>query len=1087
MKTKTSTPKSIGLVSIVALALLLPTAVVLAAPAALLETPAAWDAIGPAADAHLGMAVAGAGDVNGDGFSDLLVAAPDYDGGAGAVFVYHGGPDGPGETPARVLTSTQTAASHFGATLAGAGDVNGDGYWDIVVGAPDYDGGAGAVFVYYGGPDGLPAAPDWSLLGSAQTHPGAAVAGAGDVNGDGYDDLLVAVTGYSGGSVAVYFGGPTGLSGLGTELVGDQAGEQFGAALAGAGDVNGDGYNDIAVGAPGYDLDGTAVISDAGRVLLYLGGPGGTINVPAWSITGSQAGERLGLAVAGAGDVDGDGYSDLLVASSAAVTVYRGGAGGLADPTRLDGAEATVAGAGDVNGDGCADILIGQPAADGGAGTVGLYLGGLNGLSSAADLVLPGWPTAEFGAAVAGAGDVDGDGYGDILIGAPGYDRTQDDQGGAFLYRGQPDGPTTSPAWTKTGWQWGGLFGWAVAGAGDVNGDGFADLLAAAPRAGTDEEGRAYLFLGRAGGLDSAPVWTGRGGQAWAWFGASLAAGDVNGDGYDDLLIAAPRYDDAGHDDGRVFLYLGGPDGPGSAPERVITPPDQGTADFDLCPRFGFALAIADVNGDGYGDALITANGYDQEGRNEGAAFLYLGGPDGLTAAPVWAVHPTDQDYANFGRAAAGLGDVNGDGYDDLAVGAPWYDPGAGGDYRDRGAVYVYYGSAAGPAAAADVVLSGAVAEELFGAAVAGAGDVNGDGYDDLAVGAYQSTLGGNGRAGRAVVFYGGAAGLDVTPDWAVNGTRDNERYGIALAGVGDVNGDGYDDLLVGASDYGDESMTPHPGAAFVYYGGPAGPSTTADWQGDGGQSGAGYGLALAGAGDVNGDGFADLAVGAPTYNGMTFDDGAVFVHLGGGGRGTPVLPRQCRPVSTAPLPLGGASDAADRVCLRVTGRSPLGRSAVTFRWQVAPATTPFTAAGSISGTASTWTDALPAHAALSQTVGGLVGGEVYRWRLRLVYRPGNLLWQTAGRWLYPTRRAAFRTPHLLTPARSGTASPGGLAVYSHTLHNPLAAVQVFTLTARSEHGYTVTVAGTRVLTGFAAAPVTVTVAVPGDAGGPLW
>ncbi|MEA3340920.1 MAG: integrin alpha, partial [Chloroflexota bacterium] len=223
----------------------------------------------------------------------------------------------------------------------------------------------------------------------------------------------------------------------------------------------------------------------------------------------------------------------------------------------------------------------------------------------------------------------------------------------------------------------GDLLGWAVSTAGDVNGDGYADIIVGAPRYsnGETEEGAALLYLGGPGGPAASPAWTGESDQPYAWFGYSIAAaGDVNGDGYGDVIVGAPRYDITGTvaltDAGQVFLYYGGPAG-------IVTSTVWITHAAQAHARFGSAVAAAgDVNGDGFGDVIVTANGYDAEETNEGAAFLYHGGPTGLDTTAAWAVHPTDQAYANFGRSASTAGDVNGDGYSDVIVGASWYDSG---------------------------------------------------------------------------------------------------------------------------------------------------------------------------------------------------------------------------------------------------------------------------------------------------------------------------------------------------------------------------------------------------------------------------
>ncbi|MCK4470881.1 MAG: hypothetical protein KAW49_03745, partial [Anaerolineae bacterium] len=235
----------------------------------------------------------------------------------------------------------------------------------------------------------------------------------------------------------------------------------------------------------------------------------------------------------------------------------------------------------------------------------------------------------------------------------------------------------------------------------------------------------------------------------------------------------------------------------------------------------------------------------------------------------------------------------------------------------------------------------------------------------------------------------------------------------------------------------------------------------------------------------------------APTYNGNQMDEGGAFVYLGNGGGGLPVRPRQLRSTSPGgevgqvPIAPLGRSNSANQVRLQLTARTPLGREPVALQWQLASLGTPFTAASTISGTSPAWSDVLTSGVVLSQTVDGLTGGTVYRWRVRLLYPPGNRLGQTGSRWLYLNwngpQEADFRTPRLLTPDRSANVLPGQLAVYTHTLTNPISETQTFTLTAASSQGYTVTVATpssapTVTLSACGWGPVTVTVQTPSTA-----
>ena len=656
-----------------------------------------------------------------------------------------------------------------------------------------------------------------------------------------------------------------------------------------------------------------------------------------------------------------------------------------------------------------------------------------------------------------------------------------------------PGGLVITPTWSATSNQDGAVLGYSVSTAGDVNGDGYADLIVGAPRYdhGQTEEGVAFLYLGGPDGPAASPAWMEESDQEWAWFGYAVAiAGDVNGDGYDDVIIGAPRYDITGTtpltDTGRAFVYYGSP----TVSEATLTagPADWIATGNQADARFGTAVSTAgDVNGDGYADVIITANGYDGEETNEGAAFVYLGSPAGLAADYAWAVHPTDQAYANFGRSASTAGDVNGDGYSDVVIGAPWYDDPLTTitDEIYEGVVFVYHGSVTGLSLTSDWTFIGDHKQAEFGTAVSAAGDVDGDGYSDVIVGAYRFSYTGNeSREGEAFVFHGAAAGLGTSHDWRATGDQEQAKFGIAVSTAGDVNGDGYADVIVGASNY--DGGQPHEGAVFVYDGGSGGLTTGHDWSVEGNQEGAGYGFAVSTAGDVNGDGDGDVIVGAPTYNDGQTDEGAAFVYLGSSGDDLAARPRQLRTDGHTPIAPLGLSDSANQVHLQLTAQPPQGIISATLQWQVAPLGVPFTAATAISGTSPGWSDVLTTGVVLSQTVDGLTGGTVYRWRMRLLYWPSG-----QSRWLYlpwnGPQEADFRTPSLLAPDRDAKALPGYSAVYTHTLTNPTSETQSFTLTAASSQGYTVTVATalgglTVALPAFGCSPVTVTVQTPATA-----
>jgi len=279
--------------------------------------------------AGIGNAVAGAGDVNGDGYSDVIIGASRYDDGAstdeGRAWVYYGSATGLSVTPDVILDDANQAGAYFGYSVAGAGDVNGDGYADVIVGAYNYNGGntgEGRAWVHYGSAGGLSALANRTLDDANQdgAYFGYSVAGAGDVNGDGYADVIVGAYSYDDGAnineggAFVYYGSASGLAAIPSSTPDDanQANSAFGGCVSSAGDVNGDGYSDVAICA--YLYDDTFV--DEGVVFIYYGGAGGLSASPnAILDDGDQVNASLGWLAAGAGDVNGDGFADVLVTS----------------------------------------------------------------------------------------------------------------------------------------------------------------------------------------------------------------------------------------------------------------------------------------------------------------------------------------------------------------------------------------------------------------------------------------------------------------------------------------------------------------------------------------------------------------------------------------------------------------------------------------------------------------------------------------------------------------------------------------------------------------------------------------------------
>lgn len=224
---------------------------------------------------------------------------------------------------------------------------------------------------------------------------------------------------------------------------------------------------------------------------------------------------------------------------------------------------------------------------------------------------------------------------------------------------------------------------------------------------------------------------------------------------------------------------------------------------------------------------------------------------------------------SGFGYAVAQAGDVNADGYGDVIVGAFSHDTSS---LSNVGRAYVYHGSSTGLETTAATTITGANATEALGFEVAGAGDVNGDGYDDVLVGAYAYDSTSVTDAGRLYVHHGSAAGVSATAATTFEGTQSSAFYGGRAAGAGDVNRDGYDDVIFSAFSYDDGTAT-DAGRVWVHHGSAAGLSATAALTLTGGASGDYLGYSVASAGDVNRDGYDDVVIGVYGYNASAGSD----------------------------------------------------------------------------------------------------------------------------------------------------------------------------------------------------------------------
>lgn len=410
------------------------------------------------------------------------------------------------------------------------------------------------------------------------------------------------------------------------------------------------------------------------------------------------------------------------------------------------------------------------------------------------------------------------------------------------------------PAWHADGEGAGSLFGTRAMGAGDVYGDGCDDLIVGAPHA-DGARGKAYLYRGSRRGLGAKAVWTAEGEAPGENFGDRVGqAGDLNGDGHGDVFVSAPDWRNGL---GRCAVFYGSARGLKAAPDRNLG--GRGGEMYADCTH-----PTGDLFGDGYDDLAVGAYAWhDQRGRIE----LFRGSSRGLGPKPVWSAEG-EADHGWYGYGIGVAGDVYGDGYDDLLAGAKYLDQPAG---RAAGKVYLYRGSAHGPSPSPDWTWGGDRADANAGVRVAAAGDVNGDGYADVLI----TAPGADGRRGDCFVFLGSPKGLADKPDWTVSGAALGlEFFGEGACPVGDIDGDGYDDVAIGGRD------AHGLGHVLIYRGGPRGLDAEPSWEIDGESGGDRFGWWLAPAGDLDGDGLADLVISADSH---------------GAGRVYVVYGRQCR------------------------------------------------------------------------------------------------------------------------------------------------------------------------------------------------
>ncbi len=465
----------------------------------------------------------------------------------------------------------------------------------------DQDDIDGLVAIY--GDGGPPEVPFLFTGEASGDRSGFAVAGAGDVNNDGVEDLVVGApynddNGASSGKVYIYSGA------TGTQLfalAGNSAGYRFGWSVDGAGDVNGDGFDDIIIGAPyASDL--------RGRVYVHSGSDGALLHQKNGA---SGTSERFGWSVAGGFDADDDGFSDFIVGApysndagtkSGKVKLFSGQDGSLIEEflgeNTGDRFGWSVDGIGRINGDNHDEFIVGAPENDDAgkkAGKVYIY----SGRHLRTFYTLTGVQIeARFGTAVAGLGLADDDDKGDFVVASPYYDRGDQGEAGRIdVYSGR----FGARLYSKKGENERDRLGWSVGPAGDVDGDGSADVAIGAPRhsaAGT-KAGRVYIRSGATGGT----IAIFDGDVAGDQLGYSVGSiGDVDADGTPELLMGAPFNDLAAGKAGRAYADLSDDRG-----ARQVRRHAQSADDFvNLSPNTVAARRLAQLLGAWARDELLA-------------------------------------------------------------------------------------------------------------------------------------------------------------------------------------------------------------------------------------------------------------------------------------------------------------------------------------------------------------------------------------------------------------------------------------------------------------------------------------------------